>query len=328
MAVRLGLIGAGRWGRRYIETSDRSPDVQIVRVCTRHPELAAAYLSPQIEIETDWRRMCSATDLDGIIIATPPSLHAAMLHACLDAGIPTLVEKPLCVSLEEAIALERHAQAVAVPVLVGHTHLFHAAFEALRAAFPDPAAVRFIHAESAAYGPFRPGQASVLWDRGPHPVAMCLDLLAAQPDQVVCLAAFEGERTAWDNHMLTLRLDFAGGTVAWIQVGHLATQKRTRLSAFGRDRILVFDDLAPQALVEHRNAYGSSFGAFSELSPPRSIDVSRELPLDRVLREFLAGLSGQISRRFGLGLAVAVTRTLDAAAASAASGTQPVRLAP
>lgn len=324
MTARLGLIGVGRWGRRYVETIDRLPGMRLVRACTRHPETVRDLLRP-VEVVEDWRQMCAATDLDGVIIATPAALHAAMLHACLDQEMPALIEKPVCLSLDEAEQLERRCPLRSL-VLVDHTHLFHAAFETLCQAFPDPRAIRFVHAESEAYGPFRAGQAPLLWDRAPHAVAMCLELLSARPQRVACLAACDAASGAWDRHMLTLRLEFAGGGVGWIQVGHLNTQKRTRLSVFGRDRLLVFDDLAPQALVEYSNRYGDQFNDFTELGAPRAVTVSRELPLDRVLHEFVAGLSGRVTRRFGLALALDVTRVLHAAAASLADGARPVEV--
>lgn len=49
--------------------------------------------------------MLAQADLDLVSIATPPSTHAALAIAALDAGIDVLVEKPMAPSLEECDAM-------------------------------------------------------------------------------------------------------------------------------------------------------------------------------------------------------------------------------
>src|SRR5690606_8045736 len=58
---------------------------------------AAAYDDP--------RAMIAEGGLDLVSIATPPSTHAALAVAALDAGIHVLVEKPMAPSLEECDAM-------------------------------------------------------------------------------------------------------------------------------------------------------------------------------------------------------------------------------
>src|SRR5206468_4448358 len=219
----------------------------------------------------------------------------------LAAGKPALVEKPVALGLAETLALEREVSASGVPVLVDHTMLYHPGFEALRARCPDPRAIRFVHSESRAWGPFRAEKVPVLWDRGPHDVAMCLELFGARPIAVAGLAAWPGTPPALDAQMMTLRLDFAGGASAWIEIGHLASERRGRFSVFCDRAALVFDDGPPSSLAERstpwRFAPGDSEGA------ARAIEVADERPLSRVVREFAAGVGGRPSPRFGLGLA-------------------------
>ena len=48
---------------------------------------------------------------DGIILATPTTLHAVQGRLCIDASIPVLIEKPLADNLAEGEALVKHAEA-------------------------------------------------------------------------------------------------------------------------------------------------------------------------------------------------------------------------
>ena len=113
-SLNLGLIGAGPWGRNYIDTIRALDGVALTRLASRNPE-SAALAGPDCEITGDWRKMLAAGDLDGVIIATPPALHAEMTLAAIDRGVAVLVEKPMTLNLAEAeIVLER-AQSQGAP---------------------------------------------------------------------------------------------------------------------------------------------------------------------------------------------------------------------
>src|SRR6185295_8261844 len=122
----------GRWGRNYIKTIAALDDMRLTRLASRNPA-SRRLVGPRCEISADWRRCMGAGDLDGIIIATPPSLHAEMTIAAVAAGIPVLVEKPLTLGLSEASALRNEVRARSGLVMVDHTHLFHPAFVELKA---------------------------------------------------------------------------------------------------------------------------------------------------------------------------------------------------
>ena len=133
--IRLGLIGAGRWGRNYIRTINGLPGVRLARLASRNPD-SARLIPTGCSIFTDWREMLSSRDLDGVIVATPPHLHAEMAFAAIDAGLAVLIEKPLTLSVAEAHALRERARERGVLAMVDHTHLFNPAFRALKATRP------------------------------------------------------------------------------------------------------------------------------------------------------------------------------------------------
>ena len=92
--LRFGLIGAGRWGQVYLNNISAEPSrFRLTHLATRYPERATLLPYP-ITVTPNWRDLLKA-DLDGVIIATPPSVHAEMLEACIAAGKAALVEKPL-----------------------------------------------------------------------------------------------------------------------------------------------------------------------------------------------------------------------------------------
>src|SRR5262245_44740970 len=112
--VRLGLIGAGAWGKNFIATIAREPEAELVVVCN----LGAGAVPPAVEYRSDWRDVIARRDLDGVIVATPPEWHVAMATAAIEAGLAVLVEKPVALDVASAERLLALAERRSARVLV------------------------------------------------------------------------------------------------------------------------------------------------------------------------------------------------------------------
>jgi len=307
-AIRLGLIGAGRWGQVYLETIARLDGrCRLTHLCTSHPERSAAVAYP-VTVSARWEDLVRS-DCQAVIIAAPPEQHAAMLEACLSAGKPCLVEKPLCMDVESAQRLERAVAESGVPVLVDHTQLFHPAYRRLKGLLKEGGEmVRFVLSEGMALGPFR-AHSPALWDWAPHDVSLCLDLLGGAPRSVAALGC--GLRADEAPDLAAIRLEFAGGASAWIQTGRLSPQKRRLLHAFTQRTLYRIDDLSWPSLVRAP----IDLARYAEGGLPRDLawePVACETrpPMDAMLDYFLSGLSGGERSAFGVELAGRVVRVL------------------
>ena len=133
--VRLGLIGAGHWGRVYIRTLAAVEGVRLSRVASRNP--GTAQLVPAgCAVDLEWRKILDHRQIDGVIVASPPAMHAEMIRAAVEAGLPVLVEKPLTLDLAAARAVRSTVERHGGFVMVGHTHLFHPAYRKLKELAP------------------------------------------------------------------------------------------------------------------------------------------------------------------------------------------------
>lgn len=301
--VRLGLIGAGRWGKVYLRTMlSLGERCRLTHLGTSKPQ-NASLAPPGVRVEADWRRVVES-DCDAVIIATPPATHAGLVEHCVDAGKPCLVEKPFCLDVPTAERLHQRIERSGVPVLVDHTQLFNPAYQALKRRLQDTGeSIRAILAERVGTTPPSSHPSTdtpVVWEWGPHDVSICLDLLEHPPLQVEALSGPPGP--ADSPALVMLRLEFPGGCCAWIHTGWLAAQKRRTVSVVTDRRLYVCDDLAAEKLTV------SSMDADRRQPLP----VGDERPaIAAMLTYFLDGLAGGDRRYFGTTLALEVTRVLD-----------------
>ncbi len=177
-SLGLGLIGVGRWGRNYVRTIGAVDGAHLAAVASRNPE-TPALLPSGARMHADWRDLVADPSVDAVVIASPPSAHAAPLIAAVEAGKPVLAEKPLTDRPEELAAMRGAVARHGGVVMVEHTHLFHDAFRALVDHARAAGGARAVRAAAGNFGPIRPN-VSVLWDWGPHDVAMALDLFGAE----------------------------------------------------------------------------------------------------------------------------------------------------
>jgi predicted dehydrogenase len=118
--LRIAVIGAGAIGRAHIERILQNPDCRLTAIVDPAPgaaEIAAKAGAPLIASLTD---VLTHERPDGVILATPNRLHVEQGLACVAAGVPALIEKPLADTIEDGKRLCRSAERANVKLLTGH----------------------------------------------------------------------------------------------------------------------------------------------------------------------------------------------------------------
>lgn len=302
--MQLGVIGAGPWGRNIITTVRSLDDVTLAAVATSNPA-TSTLVEQGCTIYRDWQAMLNGTELDGVIVATPPPLHFEMARQAVLGGIAVLVEKPLTMDLEQAEALQGIVQQSGGLVMVDHTHLFHPAYRKLKALCGTFGPIRAIRASGGNYGPFRP-ETRVLWDWGPHDLAMCIDLLGGPPDKVAVTRAERRETEEGLGENLELELWFPGDVRAEIRIGNLLQRKTRYFAVSTPEEFLVYDDQAANCLTVYQLAERGR-----EESPGQPIPLPDELPLTNVIKAFAQAIRQGFDVGDSLNLGVQVVETLS-----------------
>lgn len=131
--IRVGLIGLGEMGKNHyrVMTTALRADCQLVAVIDPINRAAQnPHNIPQFAGLEDLLKQ--GVKLDAAIIAVPTAKHFELASQLLEMGIPTLIEKPVAATVEQAESLSQLAKKTGVRVAVGHTERFNPVVLALK----------------------------------------------------------------------------------------------------------------------------------------------------------------------------------------------------
>jgi predicted dehydrogenase len=99
--VRLGIIGMGSMGQSHTKNilEGKVPNLELAAIADQDAERLAAYKDSAHF--SDGLEMIKSGCIDAVLIATPHYSHTTLGVAALEAGIHTLVEKPISVHKED-----------------------------------------------------------------------------------------------------------------------------------------------------------------------------------------------------------------------------------
>lgn len=132
--IRMLISGFGLMGSQHARLVHENDDCVLAAVIVPNSERY------RVEVEgygaalyDDIGQAIEEQDIGAAIISSPNEFHFEQARACIERGVPVLVEKPLTDNLEDAGALVDLACEHTVPILVGHHRTYSSLLEAARA---------------------------------------------------------------------------------------------------------------------------------------------------------------------------------------------------
>ena len=121
--LHVGVMGCGAQSNNHFRAIRElgAEKASVVAVCDLVEDRLekAREVWPESRATKDFREMVALSDLDLVIVATLPNMHALMTLAALEAGAHVLCEKPFMMSVKEAEAVLDTAERVGRQVQVG-----------------------------------------------------------------------------------------------------------------------------------------------------------------------------------------------------------------
>jgi predicted dehydrogenase len=177
MPLRIGLIGAGRHGSRYIHHLLHDlPGVSLAALCRKRiVEGKPSLPTTEIPVYEDYRALIADPAVEAVIVVIPPSLCHEICLEAVKAKKPILIEKPLAPTGREARAMVTAAEEAGLLLMTAQTMRFDSTILILKNHLPEIGRLRYAtftsRIETKAGTQIRPpiaGQRGALLEFGVH----------------------------------------------------------------------------------------------------------------------------------------------------------------
>jgi predicted dehydrogenase len=331
--VRCALIGFGYWGPNLLRNFAELEIADVKVVCDPRPDLARRIgpRYPSVELTASFDSVINRTDIDAVIIATPPQFHAPMGMAALESGRHVWVEKPMATTVRDAERLAGKAAARGLTLFVDHTFVYTGPVRKMREMVAGGEVGKVLYYDSVRVNlGIVQSDVSVLWDLAVHDLSIMDYVIGAKPLSVSALGVSHIANQPASIAYLTVFCE--GGLIGHCHVNWLAPVKIRRTLIGGDRRMIVYDDLENSFEVK-------LFDSGVDLDPSdlkvnyRTGDVhvprlDRTEALARASRHFIECIQQGMPPTTGAPAGLRVVRILEAAERSLARQGAPISLEP
>jgi UDP-2-acetamido-3-amino-2,3-dideoxy-glucuronate N-acetyltransferase len=238
----IAIVGVGYWGKNLLRTFGRLSGVRVTTLCDLDPDrLAAARAEhPGLQCIDDFAGVVAQTDLDAVVVATPPSRHHAMALAALRGGKHVWVEKPLALTAAEGRELVDAAADSGRVLFVDETFLYDPLVREMKRIIDTGGLGEVMHLSFERLGMGRIRRDSnVWWNSAPHDLSILFHLV---PRPVTAIRLHQHTYLQPGTaDMAVCDLELAGGVSAHIYLSWLHPEKTAKVVVVGRDRMLVYE---------------------------------------------------------------------------------------
>lgn len=313
--LRVGLAGLGIHGARYARhlLAGDVEGMRLAAVSRRDADKARAFAAEHgLAFAGDPRDLAAMGGLDAVIAVLEPQLHGPTALACLDAGRPVLVEKPMASELTTAEEIAARAESTGVPMMVAHTLRFDPLVLAVKHEAEALGPIRMVSIDKCLEPTDRPwtdaaGKTGGFVHTGVHGFDLLRFLTGAEPVSIASEMQRIGTRHAENQFASLVRLE-PGGILGVLQDSR-ATLGRSGAIAVICERGQVRGDHI------HRTLHRVEGRRLADLGP-----VPDKPTVVEVMRAFEAAVRGGGPCPVGPRDGLAAMRLADAAWRSAQSG--------
>jgi predicted dehydrogenase len=231
--LRVGVVGAGHFGRFHALKLAASPRATLSGICDLDPVRAQAVAKETRTQPLDWPALLAASD--AVVVAAPAEAHFALAGAALAAGKHVLVEKPIAATLAEAEELGRLAVARRLVLQVGHLLRFSAEHKAISERMRRP-----LYLDCVRIAPFKPRgtDVSVILDLMIHDLDLVLALVDSPIESVDAVGA---PVASAHEDIANARVRFENGCVATITASRISLKTERKMRLFSQEGYMSVD---------------------------------------------------------------------------------------
>lgn len=239
--LRAGLVGIGSMGRHHARVLKSLDGVDLVGVVDpegdRHNAAGGADVLKTVD-------ELISMGVDYVTVAVPTAFHEGVALTLVEAGIHTLVEKPLARDVESAERIVEAFESAGLIGAVGHIERYNPAVQNLRARLENGELGEVYQIATRRQGPFpnRIADVGVVKDLATHDIDLAAWVTKSRYASVFAQTAHKSGREHEDLIAITGR--FESGVVANHLVNWLSPMKERMTVVTGERGAFVADTLA------------------------------------------------------------------------------------
>jgi UDP-2-acetamido-3-amino-2,3-dideoxy-glucuronate N-acetyltransferase len=321
--MKLALVGFGRWGKNLARAMDKMGILAAVVDGSEECRTEARVRYPTAFVCGNLS-MLHGHEVTGVVLSTPAETHHELAVYALSIGMDVFTEKPMALSVRQALDMVQAAEKNHKKLFVGHVFEYHPAviqiLDLARSGYLG--SIEYIASHQLGPGRVR-DQENVIFSLAPHDVSMILRIMGTQgvigvlPKRVSAHGMSHcAQRVAGTSVM---NIDF-GGSMAHVYVSWMNPHKRRQLTVIGSKRAVVFDDVAKKLTIHERT---NDIHVYSKDVVDVNYDISTE-PIQMEMEAFVQYLDSNVVPPTIGSEAVHVVRILEAAQESMANGSASV----
>jgi predicted dehydrogenase len=234
--MKAAVIGVGHLGKHHARILASLPGVSLAGVVDINRQRASEIAAEFGTIACIDPREIAGLDL--AVIATPTMSHADIALPLIEAGVHTLIEKPVTQTLSEADVLIAAAKKAGVVLAVGHSERFNPAVAAARPYVSDP---RFIEVHRMGTQLGRSLDIDVVLDLMIHDLDLILSMV---PSEVESVEAVGVPVLTPKVDIANARVRFKNGCIANLTASRISKDQIRKIRFFQRERYVSIDSAA------------------------------------------------------------------------------------
>ncbi|MEY9863273.1 UDP-N-acetylglucosamine 3-dehydrogenase [Catenulispora sp. GAS73] len=325
--LRAGLIGLGMMGRHHARVLGSLDGVELVAVADPGGDAHGVANGRQVLGNVE---ELIAAGIDFAVVAVPTVFHTEIGLALAEAGVHTLIEKPLAPDVNSATQLAETFERAGLVGAVGHIERFNPSLQNLRKRLEHGELGEVFQVVTRRQGPFpnRIADVGVVKDLATHDIDSTAWVTRQSYTSISAHTAYRSGREHEDLIAMTGRL--ADGTVVNHLVNWLSPMKERVTIVTGEKGCFVADTLAAD-LTFYANASAPTIPTWEAMQAFRGVSegdmvrfaIPKPEPLRTELEAFrdaVLDVGGGRERIVSMRQGLQVVRVAEAALDSAAKG--------
>lgn len=286
---KVAVVGTGYWGQNLVRNYHALGALKMVCDVSVAALDSMRFAYPEIVATTNYAEVLADPEIQGVVVATPASMHYSFVLQALQAGKDVYVEKPITLQLDHAKEVVKLAEQEKRILMVGHLLHYHPGFVKLKELLlsGELGNLQYIYSNRLSLGRVRREENS-LWSFAPHDISMILSLTQEMPNRVTAFGGNYLQAAVAD--VTNTWLEFPGGVRSHIFVSWLHPSKEQKLVVVADRKMAVFTDTEPWerklALYPHRVEWEQGI-PIPKNSAVEYVELEPQEPLQAECRHFL-----------------------------------------